>query len=115
MRPKRSGGWRPLYAVRGLLVQNQSLHQSRPSECASRGRLARPNPLNFLRLGGFRFFRRHRMNLPAAILKHGFVRPPIRETLASRALNGTRRTFAITVAELDPVIIAEVVFREVSV
>jgi len=55
------------------------------------------------------------MNLPAAILKIGLVRSVIRETLASRTLNGKRRTVAITVAELDPVIVSKIVLCQITV
>jgi hypothetical protein len=52
-----------------------------------------------LRFDGFQFTRRQRMKRCTAILKSGSVRPPVRETLASRVLDGKHRTFAILNAE----------------
>ena len=68
-----------------------------------------------LRFGCFRIFQRQRTNLRAANLKSALVRSLIREALASRTLNGKRRTFAIAIAEPNAVIVAEVIFCEVAV
>jgi hypothetical protein len=61
-----------------------------------------------------RFFLRQRRNRFAAALESGFVRLPIRETLARRIHNGARRTFPIVHAEGNAVAVAEVVFREIA-
>ena len=42
------------------------------------------------------------------------MRPPIRETLASRAFDCKRRTFAIFDAERGAVVVAEIVFRKIT-
>lgn len=39
----------------------------------------------------------------------------VRETLAARLLDGNGRTIRIVEAKLDPVIVAEVVFRQIPV
>lgn len=57
---------------------------------------------------------RQRRKRLAAWPKSGSVRPLIRETLASRVLNGLRRTFAIVKAELFSVIVTEVIFGKVA-
>jgi hypothetical protein len=64
---------------------------------------------------GFGSFERQRRNRPAFLEKSGLVRPPIRETLTSRILHGKRRTVAIGVAQLDPVIVAEIKLGKVTV
>ena len=47
--------------------------------------------------------------------KSGSVTSPIRETLTSRILHCKRRTVAIGVAQLDPVIVAEIKLGKVTV
>lgn len=64
---------------------------------------------------GFGNLERQRRKRPAFFEKSGLVRPPIRETLTSRILHGKRRTVAIGVTKLDPVIVAEIKLGKVTV
>jgi hypothetical protein len=43
------------------------------------------------------------------------VSSPIRETLASRSLNGKRRTFAIVDIERNAVVVPKIVFGQITV
>lgn len=57
--------------------------------------------------------RRQRTNRAATYFNSGLVRPPIRETLASRTLHCKRGTFAIVEAKFDAVIEPEIVFGKI--
>lgn len=59
---------------------------------------------------GFGSLDRQRRNRPAFLEKSALVSLTIRQTLTGSTLNGKVSTFPIAVAELDPVIVAEVVF-----
>ena len=67
-----------------------------------------------LRFGGFQFFFRQRRKRATWRLKSASVRPPIRETLASRTLHSKRGTFAIVEAKFNAVIETEIIFGKVA-
>jgi hypothetical protein len=64
---------------------------------------------------GFGCFARHRRKRRASLEKSGLVTPPIRQTLASRILDGKRSPFPIVHAEGDAVRIPEIEFAQIAV
>ncbi len=64
---------------------------------------------------GLGSFDRQRRKRPAFLEKSGSVSLSVRQTLASRALDGKVRAFPVIEAQLHAVIEAEIVFRKIAV